>query len=53
MHGDSIAHPGCASEGCIIMGQKIRQQIWTSGDHQLRVVAEANLPQFAEPKSTI
>jgi hypothetical protein len=47
MHGDSVAHPGCASEGCIIMGLKIRQQVWASGDHQLRVVSEANLPQFA------
>ena len=47
MHGDSVSHPGCASEGCIIMGLAIRQQVWTSGDHQLQVVAEANLQQFA------
>jgi hypothetical protein len=47
IHGDSVAHPGRASEGCIIMALKTRQQVWTSGDHQLQVVAEANLPDIA------
>jgi hypothetical protein len=47
MHGDSVAHPGSASEGCIIMPLKIRQQVWTSGDSELQVVAKANLPNLA------
>jgi hypothetical protein len=38
IHGDSIEHPGTASEGCIIMARSIREQIWTSGDHELHVV---------------
>lgn len=38
MHGDSLEHPGCASEGCIIMPPQVRQQVWNSGDHQLQVV---------------
>ena len=39
IHGDSIEHPGQASEGCIILARPIRQQIWDSGDHQLTVIA--------------
>lgn len=38
MHGDSLEHPGCASEGCIIMGRPTREQVWGSGDHVLTVV---------------
>jgi hypothetical protein len=38
-HGDSISHPGQASHGCIILPRNIRQQIWTSGDHDLEVTA--------------
>ena len=38
IHGDSMEHPGTASEGCIIMARNVREQIWTSGDHQLDVV---------------
>ena len=38
MHGDSIEHPGAASEGCIIMARAIRQQVWDSGDHRLQVI---------------
>ena len=38
IHGDSVEHPGTASEGCIIMPRAIREQIWNSGDHQLEVV---------------
>ncbi len=38
IHGDSIEHPGTASEGCIITGRHVREEIWTSGDHQLEVV---------------
>ena len=38
IHGDSISHPGCASEGCIIMGPAVRQQIAQSPDRRLQVV---------------
>jgi hypothetical protein len=38
MHGDSIAHPGTASQGCIIQSRDVRTQVWSSNDHQLTVV---------------
>lgn len=37
IHGDSVVHPGTASEGCIILGKLIRVKIWESDDHQLEV----------------
>lgn len=37
MHGDSVAHPGRASNGCIIERLDARQRVWTSGDHVLTV----------------
>lgn len=39
MHGDSVVHPGMASQGCIIMPRFAREQVWGSGDHNLEVVA--------------
>lgn len=39
IHGDSVEHPGSASEGCIIMPRAVREQIWESGDTLLQVVA--------------
>jgi len=39
MHGDSIPHPGTASEGCIIQPRAVRERVWASGDHELEVVA--------------
>lgn len=39
IHGDSIAHPGSASHGCIILPRQIRERIWASADRQLRVIA--------------
>lgn len=39
MHGDSVEHPGLASEGCIIMSRAIREQVWNSQDNQLTVTA--------------
>lgn len=39
IHGDSLIHPGMASEGCVIMPRFAREQIWDSGDHTLEVVA--------------
>lgn len=38
IHGDSVKHPGEASNGCIIMPLIIRQRIWASGDKILEVV---------------
>jgi hypothetical protein len=38
IHGDSIANPGRASHGCIILPRAIREAIWASGDRHLSVV---------------
>ena len=38
IHGDSVAHPGTASEGCIILPRSARAQIWESGDTSLEIV---------------
>lgn len=38
IHGDSVVHPGTASEGCIIVGRLIRGKIWSSGDRELEVI---------------
>jgi hypothetical protein len=38
MHGDSAAHPGMASDGCISMPRHVRERVWNSGDHELEVV---------------
>jgi hypothetical protein len=38
IHGDSIAHPGMASHGCIILPRAVRDAIWRSGDRALEVV---------------
>ena len=37
-HGDSVVHPGTASQGCIIMPRLVREQIWNSNDLTLEVV---------------
>ena len=39
IHGDSLAHPGRASHGCIILPRAVRDAIWASGDRILQVVA--------------
>ena len=39
MHGDSLQHPGQASDGCIIIARFAREYCWNSEDHQLKVVA--------------
>ncbi len=39
IHGDSIAHPGAASHGCIILARPVREVIWQSGDRALEVTA--------------
>lgn len=38
IHGDSVVHPGTASEGCIILGRSTRTEVWESGDRDLEVV---------------
>lgn len=43
MHGDSKEHPGCASEGCIIMPRVVREQVWKSGDRGLEVVHQSKV----------
>jgi hypothetical protein len=40
MHGDSKESPGCASRGCVIMPRPVREQVWQSGDPDLKVVTE-------------
>jgi hypothetical protein len=40
LHGDSIAAPGTASLGCIVMPRKVRERVWASGDRALLVVAD-------------
>lgn len=37
IHGDSRAHPGQASNGCIIENLQARHQIWNSQDHTITV----------------
>lgn len=37
MHGDSVDHPGQASDGCIVQNLTVRHQVWTSGDRTLVV----------------
>jgi len=38
IHGDSVAHPGTASHGCIILPRTVRDAISASGDTLLQVV---------------
>jgi len=42
IHGDKIGHVDemLASEGCIILPRGVREFIWKSGDHLLKVVSE-------------
>jgi hypothetical protein len=44
MHGDSKEHPGCASKGCVILPRTVREQVWTSGDRDLKVIADIPAP---------
>lgn len=38
VHGDSIKNPGSASNGCIILPRNVRERMWKSNDHLLRVI---------------
>jgi hypothetical protein len=40
LHGDSIARPGFASEGCIIQSRDVREMFWASLDHDILVTKE-------------
>lgn len=42
IHGDSIIHPGFASDGCIIQAYEVRVKVWESGDHRLQVVSSVS-----------
>jgi len=37
IHGDSIKAPGTASNGCIVLDPKFRNQIWESNDKEIIV----------------
>lgn len=39
IHGDSVVHPGTASEGCIILPRAVRGRVYESGDKLIEVVA--------------
>ena len=45
IHGDSVAHPGLASHGCIILPRATREEIAQSHDRLLVVIPE--LPDWA------
>jgi len=51
MHGDSIEAPGCASKGCVIMPRAVREQVWSSGDTDLEVVAEFAAQDLVQDKT--
>ena len=42
IHGDSIEHPGMASEGCIIAAKAIRVLMNTIQDHRLEDISGVN-----------
>ena len=44
IHGDSIAEPGHASDGCIILGRAIRLSMSLSDDHELLVLTGDETP---------
>lgn len=37
-HGDSSAHPGAASHGCIVSARSTREKVADSGDKKLEVI---------------
>jgi len=45
MHGDSKTAPGTASQGCVILPKSVREEVWRSGDRDLKVVG--HVPQEA------
>jgi hypothetical protein len=49
MHGDSKAAPGTASQGCVILPRSVREEVWQSGDRDLKVVGQTS-PEAPEEK---
>ncbi|SRR5208337_683359 len=48
-HGDSIEHPGQASDGCIVSPRATRVHAWQSGDRHLQAVSGiAPAPQSSQ-----
>lgn len=47
MHGDSKDAPGTASQGCVILPRTVREQVWNSGDSDLKVVEDIMAPEFS------
>ena len=45
-HGDSIEHPGQASNGCIAGPRPVRSRFWQSADHRILVVSGLTAPQI-------
>lgn len=45
IHGDSLAHPGMASDGCIILPRAARKEMWAAKDHMVRVIEGPPLPK--------
>lgn len=45
-HGDSIPHPGEASEGCIVLPRFARQRLWESGVHVIEVISGLPVPDL-------
>lgn len=45
IHGDSVVHPGRASEGCIIMARGVREYIGGSLDRDLKVIPDWIAPE--------
>jgi hypothetical protein len=39
IHGDSIAEPGFASDGCLILSRDVRELFWKNADHDVTVVS--------------
>lgn len=56
LHGDSIAHSGEASEGCIVQDRDVREEAWTiaqaSNDYRLRVVAALRATSDTAPATS-
>lgn len=38
IHGDSLEHPGQASQGCVILPRTVREHIWNSEDRDWKVI---------------
>jgi hypothetical protein len=38
IHGDSLEHPGLASEGCFCVPRATRELMWGSNDHKIQVI---------------